>query len=81
MFARRVVSLHGGSTGELCKVLLIRSPVRMLRTREQEYPSEKDKAVNAVWAQKVNQRGSVALSETIQFYFSIWMYSWRKNFT
>lgn len=72
MFARSVMSLHGGSTDELRKVLLIPSPVRILRIPEQEYPSEKDKAVTAVWAHKVNQCGSVALSETIPFYSSIW---------
>lgn len=42
------MSLHGGSTDELCKVLLIQSPVWILRIPEQEYPSEKDKAVSAV---------------------------------
>lgn len=31
MFARSVMSLHGGSTDELCKVLLIQSPVWILR--------------------------------------------------
>lgn len=72
MFARSVMSLHGGSTDELRKVLLIQSPVRILRIPEQEYPSEKDKAVSAVWAHKVNQHGSVALSEAIPFYSGIW---------